>query len=388
MSGYSWVSGISIFCYLFLLLSLLSSKKTNSVIRSFEVLLAIMLLWTGGSVGMRLQLWPGVNFWHHVSLLGMMLLCYGYYRFIEDFLDDRNGFLRILLLCIFVVLFVFNCFTGIFIPLPEVVSEGGELKFLYHYEWPIVLLGLVVVFSLSQIFVIVRRFCRGNHIALRQLMPVICGVAIVFIGNILATLPIFVGLPVDMLSGVFNAFFLFYALYKKKLFKMTILLSKSNYVIIAMILGCVIFSDVANVLLGTMVQHIGLSYTTSIIISVLFLAATVSGLYFAINAICNAVFSRSEKRKKEILDHFSEEITHMMNVDEILQLLSETIQQEVDVSRLFALVRGLDGHYRIERTINILDERNFYFRSDHPLIQYFKNNKGPVLIQDFARKTI
>ena len=60
MSGYSWISGISIFCYLFLLLSFLSSKKTAGVIKSFEVLLVIMILWTGGSAGMRLQFWPGV----------------------------------------------------------------------------------------------------------------------------------------------------------------------------------------------------------------------------------------------------------------------------------------------------------------------------------------
>ena len=46
MSGYSWISGISIFCYLFLLLSLISSRKTERVIKSFEILLVIMLLWT------------------------------------------------------------------------------------------------------------------------------------------------------------------------------------------------------------------------------------------------------------------------------------------------------------------------------------------------------
>ena len=67
MSGYSWVSGISILCYLFLLLSFLSTRKIKGVIRSFVVLLVIMLLWTGGSVGMRLQLWPAVNFWQELA---------------------------------------------------------------------------------------------------------------------------------------------------------------------------------------------------------------------------------------------------------------------------------------------------------------------------------
>ena len=50
MSGYSWVSGISIFCYLFLLLSFLSTRNIKVVIRSFVVLLVIMLIsmWVTG----------------------------------------------------------------------------------------------------------------------------------------------------------------------------------------------------------------------------------------------------------------------------------------------------------------------------------------------------
>ena len=388
MSGYSWVSGISIFCYLFLLLSFLSTRNIKGVIRSFVVLLAIMLLWTGGSVGMRLQFWPAVNFWHHVSLLGMMLLPFGYYHFMEEFLDEKNKYMGPFLFVFFIALFILNCFTGCFIPLPEVVGENDNLKFLYHYDWKIILLGIAVVFSLWQIYSIVRRFCRGNQIALQQLTPVICGVAVIFLGNVLATLPIFVGLPVDMLSGVFNAFFLFYALYKKKLFRMSILLSKSNYVIIAMIIGCAIFSDIAASLMQVLMQHAGFSQPTALIIILLFLAATISGLFFAINAVFNAIFSRVEKKKTDLLNRFSEDITHLLNVDDILQLLCDTIQQVVHLDRMFVLVRGLDNHYRIEKTINPLDEKNFYFRSDHPLVRYFKNNRGYVLMQDFCRKTI
>ena len=37
------------------------------------------------------------------------------------------------------------------------------------------------------------------------------------------------GFPLDIISGVVNALFVFYALYKKRLFKMTVLLSKANY---------------------------------------------------------------------------------------------------------------------------------------------------------------
>ena len=86
MNGYSWVAVISLFCYLFLLVTFVTSEKSNKVIHTFIALLAIMILWNGGSFGMRMQLWPSVNFWHHVSLLGMMMLPVGYYHFVLDFL--------------------------------------------------------------------------------------------------------------------------------------------------------------------------------------------------------------------------------------------------------------------------------------------------------------
>ena len=91
MSGYSWVAVISLFCYLFLLLTFLAAKKAKKMFRTFMALLVIMILWNGGSFGMRMQLWPAVNFWHHVSLLGMLLLCYGYYQFVQDFLNENTA---------------------------------------------------------------------------------------------------------------------------------------------------------------------------------------------------------------------------------------------------------------------------------------------------------
>ena len=280
MNGYSWISGISIFCYLFLLVSFLSSKSRKGVMQAFTHLLVIMILWTGGSVGMRIQLWPSVYLWHHVSLLGMMLLSYGYYQFILEFLDQENHGLRKAMLVIFLLLFGLNCVTGIFIPLPEVVVTGSGVQFLYHYDWMVVLLIGLILLSLVPIIMTIWRCCRGNRIAWQQLKPVMIGIAIILVGNIASTLPVFTGLPVDMLSGAVNTIFIFYALYKKKLFRMTILLSKQNCIIIAVILGFVVFSDVALAINRLLINTVGLTYTSTLIIVAFFLAAMIAAMYF------------------------------------------------------------------------------------------------------------
>ena len=128
MSGYSWVSVVSIFCYLFLLMTFASSnQKSKKVIRTFIGMLAVMILWNGGSLGMRLQIWPSVNFWHHVSLLGIFMSAFGYYQFLEAFLDEDGGYVRYVLAVFFFGVFICNLFTGVFIPLPEVITV------LLHY---------------------------------------------------------------------------------------------------------------------------------------------------------------------------------------------------------------------------------------------------------------
>ena len=323
MNGYSFVSIVSIFCYSFLLLTLAPSAKKQTVIRSFVILMGIMILWTGGSIGMRLQFWPHVNFWHHVSLLGSMLLPFGYYIFLADFLDERPGATSVILLVSFMAIFVFNVFTGFFIPLPEVVNNNGQLQFLYHYDWHLYLLVVCICIALLLIVLPIRRHCRGNKLAFQQLLPVVYGLLTIFLGNVLIALPIFTGFPVDMLSGAFNAIFLFYALYKKKLFRMTILLSKTTYGIMAMTIGIIIFSNVAFHIQRYLMQEWRMDYTLSMISVAFFLVITISILYLLINKSFFWMFIRPEQKRRERLTKFSEEITHMLSVTEILQKLSD-----------------------------------------------------------------
>ena len=388
MSGYSWIAVLSLFAYAFLFVTFLASENKKRVIHTFMFLLGIMILWNGGSCFMRMQLWPSVNFWHHVSLLGMFMLPVGYFHFLLDFLEDRNEAGRKLWTTFYLVVFAVNCITGFFVPLPEVVFQDGKTQFLYHYNWHIYVLLVFILLTLFQLGLIVVRYCRGNHLAFHQLKPVLWGIVIILLGHVLSTLPIFVGIPVDMLSGVVNALFLFYALYKKRLFRMTILLSRSNCWIIAMLLGTAFFSNSTLVIQKFMLDEMNIPYMYTIIIIAVLLIALIAVLYLIIKRSLDSIFARTEQQQRELITHFDENITHMMSIDEILVSLSDTIQAMINVNRIYVLIRGVDGQYRIEHTTNPLDEKNFYVRSDHPLIPYLKQKGGCTLFKDFSRNTI
>ena len=388
MNGYSWASVISLCCYLFMLLPFFTAKKSKKVLYTFMGLLFVMILWNGGSLLMRMQMWPSVHLWHHLSLLGMMMLPVAYYQFVLDFLEEKNGHGRTFWLVFYLLLFIINCMTGFLVPLPEVVTDGGKAQFIYHYSWPIYLLFASVVLTCLQLAFIIRRHCTGNRIAFRQLRPLIYGVVIMLLGHGLATLPIFAGIPLDILSGVFNAAFLFYGLYKKRLFRMSLLLSKSNYCALAMILGAVIFSRFALSFERFLTGRAGLDRTVAMLLITLVLVVIIAALYFLITRTVNGIFAQTEQKQQMLTERFGEEITHMLSVAAILQGLSDTIQEAVHVDRIFVFIRDLDGQYRIEHTTNPLEEKNFYVRSDHPLVGYFKTHTGCVIQQEFARSTI
>lgn len=63
MNSYASISIMALVCYLYLFLALAASEKTR-LIRSFMLLLAAMILWTGGSFAMRMQFGPSVRFWY------------------------------------------------------------------------------------------------------------------------------------------------------------------------------------------------------------------------------------------------------------------------------------------------------------------------------------
>ena len=388
MTGYSWISITALFCYLFLLLAFLAAPRKERVIRSFMLLMFIMILWVGGSVAMRMELWPAVNFWHHVSVLGMMMLASGYHHFILDFLEDKNSRGRYFWTGFHLCLFMFNCATQWFIPNPMVVTEGHSTQFIYQYTWRIYILLVCVLLCVVHIAYIIKRHCKGNRIAFQQLRPIMYGIGILLLGHVAATLPSFAGLPLDILSGVINVLFVFYALYKKHLFKMTLLFSKANYLLIAVAMGCVVYYHLAAPLQHLFAERMGMSHTASAAAMAAALVVVVLVIYGIIALVLNYAFVREERQQQNAIRQFSEEINHMLNVNDVLQNLTDVIQLTTRVDRMAIFVRQADGDFRVEHTTNPLDEKGFYLRGDHPLVSYFSKKNEAVSLVEFKRTTV
>lgn len=68
-------------CSLFLLFCFFNTMKSRTV-RSLRAVLTSCLVWTGGAILMRLQVFPGIRFWHNFALFGLLVipcLCMHFY---------------------------------------------------------------------------------------------------------------------------------------------------------------------------------------------------------------------------------------------------------------------------------------------------------------------
>lgn len=389
MSGHSWISVIALFCYLILFLTFLAARKTKKVIYSFMFLLVIMILWVGGSFAMRSQLWPSTHVWNQVSLAGIFLLPYGYFRFIMDFLEDKKRYGRELWLVVFSALWLVNLFTGVFIPDPRVIeTAGGGVRFLYDYTWWVALplaLGGVVLGQSIALFV---RYCKGDRSTRQQLLPIIVGGVIMVACHVLSAFPIFQGLPLDIISGVINAVILFYALYKKRLFRMTLLVSRWNCYAVALLVIALVFSQVITPIQSFLTDSLGLGSSSTILVISLGMMLCTFLLYFCVQRFLDELFVKEETLLDDRLREFSQAVSRSLDMDSILREMADVIRSSIGVRHMFFCVKNDKGVYQIVHTGSPLDRGDFRLDASHPLLAYLRETDGCLMMEDFRRTTV
>lgn len=241
---YIYIPILAVCCYVFLLFAFLAAKK-NRVIRTFMVMLVGFILWTGGSMLMRLQVFPGYRFWYEVSLLSMFSIATIFYCFIHSFIEAKGTFLRNLWIGL-TALILLGTHFGLFLEVPQLVHmPGGYDAFLYDMDWRIFIPSFVVLCILVSIGVMVVRFLRENQGAAPWMVPILIGMGVMFIGNIVSILPgnIF---PWDTLSAIINALITFYALYRKRLFKLTLLVSRGTVMIVTVAFSVFLLANLVS----------------------------------------------------------------------------------------------------------------------------------------------
>ena len=134
MRSYVFISITALYFYTFLMLAFMSAKKSR-LIRDFIAVLGAMILWTGGSLLMRLRAWPSYELWFHLSLAGISLVPCAFFCFIRDFCGHKAKSSHKIWLVLILLVNLYNIWTGNLVQPPAIEWNGASAVFVYHMDW-------------------------------------------------------------------------------------------------------------------------------------------------------------------------------------------------------------------------------------------------------------
>lgn len=385
MSNFAFIPIIALLCYTFLLMAFMTVKK-NHIINAFLVILFVLILWTGGSFCMRMQLMPSVDFWYNVSILGLTLLPYSFLSFVCEFADLKRVLVKRIWLTLIITVNVINIFTGFFLDAPEPVQVNGEIVFLYSYSWPVaILFGVCAAIVINMLYVLLK-YSKQNAMAHKQFMPIIMGILILFLGHIAIMVPIFKGIPTDILAGIINAFFMFYALYRRNLFQLKLIVSKGSCYILSAGFSFALFFNFTAPLEASIQESFSFAKESTVLIIAFLFTVTTTLIYYVMKRFTDLTFIKDEMMQAESLKEFSLNISKSLNVNEILQELAEVIHKTIDVKKVFICIADKNNScYEVVHCTSPLDLKRLSLKIDNPLISYLENSNECLLMKDFKR---
>lgn len=375
--NWGWVPYTALGCYLYLLLSLLAAKKTRAIY-SFIVLLCAMLGWTGGSLMMRLLAWPGYGFWYDVSIFGLLLVVYSFYYCVSIFLNmDKPPRLRlwfILLMAAGILNAVFNCF----LPAPQIQQiSGGRIAFVYDMPLTVIFLFMICFLVMADTAVMFFR-SHADGRTKRQMLPLFIGYAGMAAGHLAICLPVFAGVPLDVLSGIFTAVCIFRAFRKKHLIHLTLLLSRNNCYLAATGLTMLALFYWFSGLEEAIIRIFPGARNRALLVSILSVFMTLF-IYEVARFVIDRLFVRDETVRAEKLREFCFAISQTLEEAEILERIFSVILSNTPANRVYACMRREDGY-------RVYDSRSEECR-DWPLftgelIKYLEQNRQCIAVKE------
>lgn len=386
MGSYAYISTCALLCYLFLFVTFIIARR-DKLINAFLLVLCALMLWAGGSLFMRLQFQPSIAFWYNISIVGLLLILIALNNFIRIYMGARNNLWDIILSVYVVGVIIFNSLTGKLLAPPEaVVQADGFVTFVYHPTFLVLIMYGPAVMGVIKVIVDVIRYSLPDREIRKQLMPVVVGLVSLLIGNIIIMLPVFKGIPMDIAAGVVNAFCLFYMLYHRRLFKMTLLVSRRSCYLASATIVFVLFANLLNPLERFITDYFSIFAEYEMLIVAIIYTLTTLLFSTLLKTIIDHIFVREEQSQAKILEEFSMSVAKSLRMNEILEKLINVIQTALGISWVgVCTISERENAYVINYCSDPLEQETVIFSVDNPIAQWFQVHDEIMMLQDFHR---
>ena len=256
--SYIYINIAACLCFSLMFVAFCAAEHSREM-RAWLILLGDMVLWSGGSLFMRLNVFPSYQFWYYVSLLALFSIAFLVYNYVYQFANIKNPLERLVCFIVTLVILAVSA-TGYFLAPPELsINENGMAVYTYSMDWkiaiPTVLLLLIVVCIIKMF----RRILEEKGKKAPGVRELIIGCFLLAFGNIIQILP-GNNFPWDTLFGTAFAIMFILSLYRRRMFDTKQVIS-SSILVLASVVMCVIaaayFFDRAAGFMAKFGGHLG-----------------------------------------------------------------------------------------------------------------------------------
>lgn len=380
--------GIALLCNIFLLMTLLTARK-NKTINSFMLLLGSFILWSCGSLLLRLQFFPSANFWNLICLDGMLLVPWFYYLLAIHYLNIRGFLLKVLWGVCTVGMLIMN-HMNLFLSTPVITTANNTFSMRYDVHLLLIVPVVLSIVIFASIWRVVLTALRQQGTPSTHFTPLLIGVGILVLGTVLPTsMPFLNSLPIDSLACAANACCIYYALCKKRLFALNRqIVSKAPTYFMT-----VVVSSIVLLIFFPLVQSFFKLYLPSqqqhetVIIAILFSTLGIL-LSHVLSELLNNVFVRDKIEREDRLRAFSESVSRTLHLDEVIDIFRELLHSTIPGEGIYICLYSPESNTYQSTEGSAPIRRNISLRGDHPLILWLSKYNTGMLYTEFIHTSL
>ena len=379
--SYIYVNIAAFLCFALMFVAFFAAERSREI-RAWLFLLGDLTLWTGGTVFMRLNVFPSYQFWYYVSLLALFSIAFLVYNYVYQFANIKNSRERVIWFLGTIVILVISA-TGFFLAPPTLsVSSSGMTEYTYSMDWRICIPTLFFMLIVGSIIKLFRRIVDAKGRNAPGVAELIIGCFLMAFGNIVQILP---GntFPWDTLFGLAFALMFVRSLYKRRMFNTTPVISSSILMLVSTVL-CVGIAALFFKRIDALFEKIGGHLGDPDVEAFLFLAIVLFGLIACFRKLLMSIFSDEEQQGGRI-KKYSDSVSKTLDIDSILRQTIKVIKAGVHVDQLYICLLQ-NGRYVPVCSAMPLKPASFTIAADHPCVKYFEEDssgRGHIVIREF-----
>lgn len=377
--SYIYVNISAVICFSIMFVAFCAAEKSREM-NAWILLLGDLAVWAGGTLFMRLELFPSYEVWYYVSLLALFSTPFLVYNYVYQFANAKYKTMRILWAVVTVALLGVSA-TGVILPPPEIsYGENGLKVFTYNMDWHVAIPVVFCIVIVGSIIPLIKQIFSERGKQAPGVKEMILGLLLLAVGNVIQVLPENT-FPFDTLAGIIFSVLMCISLYKRRMFNTALMVSSHVIIIISGIIfisaGAALFPSLS----GFIEQYGANIFSPDIEAFVLMSAFVLTGIVL-FKALLGAVFSEKEQQQYRI-KRYSDIVSKTLDIDNILRETVKVIRSEISVNQMYICIREKDSFVPACSAMP-LKPASFSIAVDHPCVKYFEQGENQLVLKEFS----